>query len=390
MKPSLFADPEAVVEGWYWLCRSREIRRGKVKALRLLGRDLAVFRGRDGRVVALDAYCAHMGAHLAEGRVEGNELRCFFHHWRYAADGRCTDIPCLEGRPPARARVRAWPTAERYGLVWLWTGESPAHDVPRVPGLEERDVRVLVAKRFTKRCHPNVVLINAIDEQHFHSVHGLPGSILDMQPVVRSAANIEFRNAGRVPTTTWLGRLAARGYAGALTYSLSYWYGSMGFVTFGPDFLRLRLMFALRRGDRGETVGQTVAITRRRSGLLGPLLDELVLRLTAVASRYFARGDTRVFQTIRFDFQTPIAADRAVLAFIRHLEQQPVAAWRDAPARHDDPAARRDAPAARPDALAARSDAAGARPDAAAAHPHAPAARAVPRLRAAGDDDAHG
>jgi hypothetical protein len=97
-----------------------------------------------------------------------------------------------------------------------------------------------------------------------------------------------------------------------------------------------------------------------------------------------------VFQTIRFDFQTPIAADRAVLAFIRHLEQQPVAAWRDAPARHDDPAARRDAPAARPDALAARSDAAGARPDAAAAHPHAPAARAVPRLRAAGDDDAHG
>ena len=71
----MFNQHEAVVEGWYWLCRSRDVPRSKVRALRLLGRDLAVYRGEDGRVAALDAYCAHMGAHLAEGHVEGNELR---------------------------------------------------------------------------------------------------------------------------------------------------------------------------------------------------------------------------------------------------------------------------------------------------------------------------
>ena len=55
----------------------------------------------------------------------------------------------------------------------------------------------------------------------------------------------------------------------------------------------------------------------------------MLLRFTALAARYFAYGDTRVFQTIRFRFRNPIAADRAVIAFIRHLEAQPLAAWSD-------------------------------------------------------------
>lgn len=322
-----FNDPRAVVEGWYWLCRSKEIRRGRARALRLLGKDLAVYRGEDGRVVALDAYCAHMGAHLAEGRVEGNALRCFFHRWRYEADGHCSDIPCLEAKPAARMRVRSWPTAERYGMVWLWTGEQAGHALPEVPELAGQSCDAALANRFEKRCHPNVVLINAIDEQHFHSVHYLPGSALRMEAVPRSAANIEFHNAGRVPTGTWLGRLIARFYRGPLTYAISYWYGSLGTVTFGPDFLHLYLMFALRRTDDGGTEGQTIVFTRQRRGPLGWLINRVLLRFTAVAARYFAYGDTRVFQSIRFRFRNPIAADRAVTAFIRHLEAQPLAAW---------------------------------------------------------------
>lgn len=332
----VFNHAQAVIEGWYWVCPSRDLRRGRVKAFRLLGRDLAVFRGTDGRVRALDAYCAHMGAHLALGRVEGNELRCFFHRWRYDASGRCTDIPCLDGAPGPRMRVGAWPVAERHGMVWLWPGERPAFEVPEVPELAGQPCTALLGNRFRKRCHPNVVLINAIDEQHFRSVHRLPGSVLHMEPDVRSVANIEFRNTGRVPTDTLLGRLFGRFYEGALTYQTSYWYGSLGIVTFGPDFLHLHLMFALRRDDQGGTEGQTIAFTRRRRGPLGWLVSRLILRFTVLAARYFAHGDTRVFDTIRFELRNPIAADRAVLAFVRHLEAQPLASWesRDREAIH--------------------------------------------------------
>lgn len=329
MSEAQFNHPEAVTRGWYWLCRSDEIRRGRVKALRLLGRDLAVYRGEDGRVHALDAYCAHMGAHLAEGRVEGNSLRCFFHHWRYTEEGRCDDIPCLAATPPPGARVRRWPVAEKHGLVWLWTGAEAAHDVPEAPELAGQDCRVLQVSRFRKNCHPNVVLINAIDEQHFRSVHRLPGEILSMQPLPRDPSNIEFHNTGRLPRSHWLGRLFGRFYKDALTYRLSYWYGSCGFVTLGPDFLHFHILFALRRGDDGETQGQTIALTRRRKGVLGWIADKLILWTTAAVGWYFANGDTRVFQTIRFNLRTPIGADRAVLAFIRHYEQQPLADWTD-------------------------------------------------------------
>jgi phenylpropionate dioxygenase-like ring-hydroxylating dioxygenase large terminal subunit len=343
MSEPLFNHPTAVVEGWYWLCRARELRRGQVKAFRLLGRDLAVYRGADGALAALDAYCAHMGAHLAEGRVEGNALRCFFHRWRYERDGRVSDVPCLEGALPARARVRSWPVAERHGLVWIWTGETAPHAVPEPPGLTG-EYEHHIANAFVKGCHPNVVLINAIDEQHFRSVHKLPGEILRMEPRVRSSANIEFHNVGRVPRDRWLGRIVGKLYAGPLTYAMSYWYGSMGFVTFGPDALALHLMFALRRNDDGTTTGQAVTFTRRRRGPLGWLLNRVLLRATSIAARYFALGDTRVFNTIRFRLATPIAADRAVLAFIDHLERQPVAQWREADAPAGVPVRLRVAP----------------------------------------------
>ncbi|MGH6611216.1 MAG: Rieske 2Fe-2S domain-containing protein [Burkholderiaceae bacterium] len=329
MNESLFNHPSAVVAGWYWVCRARELRRGQVKAHRVLGRELAIYRGEDGRVVALDAYCAHMGAHLAQGRVEGNALRCFFHRWRYEADGHCSDIPCFSGTPPIRARVRSWPAAEKHRLIWIWTGEAAPHEVPEPVELAGVEYTSYVANRFQKGCHPNVVLINAIDEQHFRSVHHLPGEMLRMEPTARSTANIEFNNTGRISERHWLGRFIGRFYANALTYRLSYWYGSIGFVTFGPDRLPLHLMFALRRSDDETTIGQAVTFTRKRRGLMGWLVSFVALRITALAARYFALGDTRIFNTIRFRLATPIAADRAVLAFIEHLEHQPLAEWSD-------------------------------------------------------------
>ncbi len=332
-KPHKFNRSGCVIEGWYWALPSAKLKRGRVRAITLMGRDLAIFRGRDGNVVALDAYCPHMGAHLAEGHVEGNALRCFFHNWRFDRTGRCTDIPCLDNRPSEAIRVRSWPVREKYGLIWVWTGSQARHDVPEVPELAGTAYESALGNCFVKKCHPNVVMINAIDEQHFHTVHHLPGSILRMASEVVNDENIRFRNTGNVPSHTLLGRFVGRFYRTVLTYSLSYWYGSLGTVTFGPDFLNLHLMFALRQGSNGETEGQTILFTRRRRGPFGWLANRVLLALTSLGGRYFAGGDTRVFETIRFHIKTPIAADRSVIAFIKHLEGQPVADWND----HDSP-----------------------------------------------------
>lgn len=319
-----FNRPDQVAEGWYWVLPSAELPRRAVRAARVLGRELVVFRGEDGAARVMDAYCPHMGAHLGEGRVDGTGLRCFFHHWKFAADGACVDVPCQD-RPPA-ARVRAWPTAEKYGLVWVWTGEEPRHPLPYVPELADDPCDAVVASRFEKNCHPNVVMINAIDAQHFNSVHRLPVKLEMVRRDLHENA-VVFANATRVPDRTWWQRLIGRFYAGPLTYSMCYWYGSTGSVTLGPDRWHFHILFALRLVEGGRTEGVTLLVTKHRSGLVGRLVSRVALELTRVVGNYFAQGDTRVFQTIRFDFQTPIKADQAIIGFIKHFEAQPAVRW---------------------------------------------------------------
>lgn len=330
----VFNRSDRVVEGWYWALRSADLRRGRVLPLKLMGRDLAIFRGRDGQVVALDAYCPHMGAHLAEGKVEGDGLRCFFHHWKFARDGAVVDVPC-QSKPP-RTGVRSWPVAERYGLIWVYTAVEATSPVPFVPELEGVEVEATLGNAFTKRCHPNVVLINAIDSQHFHSVHDLP-NVLDMVAEPIDERRILVRNANPVPASSRLWRFFSRFYSRELTYSMCYTNGSTGTVTLGPDFLHFHIMFTLRTGPDGVAEGQTVLLTKKRRGPIGWSFNRVVLLLTRVVGDYFAKGDTKVFATIKFDLKTPLKMDRAILEFIRHLEGQRVAPWAQLPTRAEEP-----------------------------------------------------
>lgn len=64
----------------------------------VVGKNLAVYRGEDGRAHALDAYCCHNGANLAVGGlVKGSCLECPFHGWQFRGDdGKCMQIPYCE------------------------------------------------------------------------------------------------------------------------------------------------------------------------------------------------------------------------------------------------------------------------------------------------------
>lgn len=312
-------------QGWYWVLRSSDLRRGQVKPVNVLGRELAVYRGADGTVAALDAYCPHMGAHLAEGKVDGDGVRCFFHGWKFDGSGECVDVPCKQGGS-VRAGVQSWPVDEKYGVIWIWTGDQARHPVPYVPELENTEVDAFVGADFEKGCHPNVVMINAIDANHFNTVHHLPVD-LEFDCVAVNANNMTFSNITPMPESNAFTRFASRFYAGALTYKMSYWYGSTGSVTVGPDFLHFHIIFALRLLEDGTTRGQTILVTKKRAGVLGWMFNRVLLFLSWVVGTYFAHGDTRVFQTIKFDFKTPTKADKSIIQFIKHVEQQPTVEW---------------------------------------------------------------
>src|SRR4051812_48533444 len=62
-----------------------------LKAVRLLGQDLVLFRNADGASGLLARDCPHRGPALASARHEGDGIRCPFHGWKFAADGRCLE-----------------------------------------------------------------------------------------------------------------------------------------------------------------------------------------------------------------------------------------------------------------------------------------------------------
>ena len=100
-----------------------------VKAVRLLGEDLVLFRNQD-QYGLLERHCPHRGADLAYGRYEDGNLRCVFHGWLFDTSGRCLATPAEpEGsRMCEHIRQKAYPVSEKSGILfaYLGAGEPPA------------------------------------------------------------------------------------------------------------------------------------------------------------------------------------------------------------------------------------------------------------------------
>ena len=96
-----------IPNGWFAVAFGRDLGEGEVKRIRYFERELVLFRTRSGKPVVLDAYCPHMGAHLAEGgRVVAEGIRCPFHAWQFGADGQCVQRPTYSPTVPAGATAR--------------------------------------------------------------------------------------------------------------------------------------------------------------------------------------------------------------------------------------------------------------------------------------------
>ena len=153
-------------------------------ATTLLDEPLVLWRDASAAVHAFRDVCVHRGTALSLGRVDGDEIVCAYHGWRYGADGACTAIPQLAEptRVPARARAVAYATCERYGIVWVALAD-PARPIPDVPELESAAWRVVRTGPFAWACDASRQVENFTDFGHFAFVHtGLLGD--PAQPLV--------------------------------------------------------------------------------------------------------------------------------------------------------------------------------------------------------------
>lgn len=96
-----------------------------VKPITALGQAFVLFRNEAGEFGLLDRDCPHRGADLSYGRREADGLRCPFHGWKFAVDGRCLETP---GEPVGsklcdRVSQRSYPVVEKSGILFAYLGD---------------------------------------------------------------------------------------------------------------------------------------------------------------------------------------------------------------------------------------------------------------------------
>lgn len=124
---------------WYAVERSKNLRRGGHFETKFLGRSIAVFRGEDGRVRAVENRCAHRHIKLTQGEVVDCRLVCPYHGWSYDGQGRAKIPHDLFGKKEPAITIPAVPVQERYGLIFIFPGDvamSTKRQIPSIPELE--------------------------------------------------------------------------------------------------------------------------------------------------------------------------------------------------------------------------------------------------------------
>jgi phenylpropionate dioxygenase-like ring-hydroxylating dioxygenase large terminal subunit len=102
---------------WRDVIASAQVAPAAVVGVEVGGAELVVWRAVDGRVTVCDARCPHQWSHLAaEGAVDGDELVCLSHHWRFDAEGRGSKVN-VKGRRDAKGDVAVFACRERDGRI---------------------------------------------------------------------------------------------------------------------------------------------------------------------------------------------------------------------------------------------------------------------------------
>jgi phenylpropionate dioxygenase-like ring-hydroxylating dioxygenase large terminal subunit len=110
--PEFFEFEKEAVFGHEWLCVGRSERipnPGDWFTVTLVDEPLVVTRDKAGTVRCLSAVCQHRAMQVCEGEGNSTTLKCPYHHWNYALDGRLLGAPAME-----RTRTSTRPTTASH------------------------------------------------------------------------------------------------------------------------------------------------------------------------------------------------------------------------------------------------------------------------------------
>ncbi|MSQ20095.1 MAG: hypothetical protein EXR39_11210 [Betaproteobacteria bacterium] len=160
---------------WLAIHRSQDLAVGRAKPIRIMSEDLTLYRGDSGRVQVIDYRCPHRWAPMHLGTVEGDDIRCIYHGWKFNCSGQCIEQPAELAGFAKKVRMRSYPTEEYLGLIWAYFGEGNPPAFPPFPHRETEGI-IQVWNVEEVPCNYLQSFENSMDEVHVAFTHAPGGS----------------------------------------------------------------------------------------------------------------------------------------------------------------------------------------------------------------------
>ena len=261
--------PFPIPFGWFQVAWAGDVKVGQVLPLQYFGRHLALWRDDNGAPHVNDAFCPHLGAHFGHGgSVDGEELICPFHGWRFDASGQNTLIPYSE-RLNKKACVTAYPTIERNGLIMTWyhpEGAEPMWEIPEIPEFnDDEQFTETVTRDYRVEAPWQDLAENGVDAAHFRYVHHTE-EVPELESYEMDGPRTKMRSIQKFPTPRGVvdGRIDADSHGPG--FSVIHFAGIVDTVLMGcntpvtANSCHMRFSFRVRKlGDDAalnSTVGQ--------------------------------------------------------------------------------------------------------------------------------------
>jgi nitrite reductase/ring-hydroxylating ferredoxin subunit len=158
---------------WQPICFSDELR-DLPRRVTILGEELVAFRDLSGAVGLLELHCPHRGTSHEFGLVGAEGIRCCYHGWLFAADGRILETP---GEPVGsslkdRLYHGAYLLHEHSGIIFAYLGPPDRQPpFPQYDSFSRPRYRLIPGRQYFYPCNWLQIMENAMDPAHTAFLH---------------------------------------------------------------------------------------------------------------------------------------------------------------------------------------------------------------------------
>lgn len=122
-----------IMNEWYVAAFKEDIGR-HLLARKILNKRIVMYRTLDGQPIALEDRCAHRSFPLSQSHLEGDEIICGYHGFKYNYAGDLVEVPSQK-QCPSGIGIQRYKLVEKGPLVWIWMGDQSLADESKIPDL---------------------------------------------------------------------------------------------------------------------------------------------------------------------------------------------------------------------------------------------------------------